>query len=203
MEQLAPQGGPDDGQGFEDFMKSMGLDGNLGAAEQDLLKKMSEDARDVLGRAAMLGKAPRGGLQVDPGGRPAAAASPRRGSWLGVSREADQTDLYGMSMMGVARVRPEDRSAGAWQTKDAQGADLEDVPCFRLPTFAAEEMFEVTARSAGQRRSLEHRSRREPSHRVETSSVGPAAKIGARRTEHAPTYSARCGFCLFGVDGYE
>lgn len=47
MRQIAPKEAEDGGESFEDFMKSMGLDSNLGSAEQDLLKKLSDDPEEL------------------------------------------------------------------------------------------------------------------------------------------------------------
>mmetsp|Transcript_63774 Transcript_63774/g.183359 ORF Transcript_63774/g.183359 Transcript_63774/m.183359 type:complete len:329 (-) Transcript_63774:137-1123(-) len=47
MQQLAPKDAAPGDQSFEDFMKSMGLDNSLGSAEQDLLKKLSEDPEEL------------------------------------------------------------------------------------------------------------------------------------------------------------
>lgn len=47
MRQIAPKEAENGGESFEDFMKSMGLDNNLGGAEQDLLKKLSEDPEEL------------------------------------------------------------------------------------------------------------------------------------------------------------
>lgn len=47
MRQIAPKEAEDGDESFEDFMKTMGLDSNLGAAEQDLLKKLSEDPEEL------------------------------------------------------------------------------------------------------------------------------------------------------------
>eukprot|EP00928_Gymnodinium_smaydae_P089455 TRINITY_DN73415_c0_g1_i1.p1 TRINITY_DN73415_c0_g1~~TRINITY_DN73415_c0_g1_i1.p1 ORF type:complete len:279 (-),score=84.35 TRINITY_DN73415_c0_g1_i1:33-869(-) len=47
MKQIAPKESEEGEESFEDFMKSMGLDSNLGAAEQDLLKKLSEDPEEL------------------------------------------------------------------------------------------------------------------------------------------------------------
>mmetsp|Transcript_59256 Transcript_59256/g.166194 ORF Transcript_59256/g.166194 Transcript_59256/m.166194 type:complete len:329 (+) Transcript_59256:157-1143(+) len=47
LRQLAPKDAEDGAQSFEDFMKSMGLDSDLGSAEQDLLKKLSEDPEEL------------------------------------------------------------------------------------------------------------------------------------------------------------
>lgn len=47
MKQIAPKGAEEGEDSFEDFIKSMGLDENLGAAEQDLLKKLTEDPEEL------------------------------------------------------------------------------------------------------------------------------------------------------------
>uniref|UniRef100_A0A7S1LFM7 Peroxin-19 n=1 Tax=Alexandrium catenella TaxID=2925 RepID=A0A7S1LFM7_ALECA len=47
MKQIAPKEAEDGNESFEDFVKSMGLDSNLGAAEQDLLKKLSENPDEL------------------------------------------------------------------------------------------------------------------------------------------------------------
>lgn len=47
MRQIAPKEAEAGEESFEDFMKQMGLDSNLGAAEQDLLKKLSEDPEEL------------------------------------------------------------------------------------------------------------------------------------------------------------
>lgn len=47
MRQIQPKEAEEGGESFEDFMKSMGLDNNLGGAEQDLLKKLSEDPEEL------------------------------------------------------------------------------------------------------------------------------------------------------------
>jgi peroxin-19 len=47
MKQIAPKDAEEGGENFEDFMKTMGLDSNLGAAEQDLLKKLAEDPEEL------------------------------------------------------------------------------------------------------------------------------------------------------------
>lgn len=47
MKQIAPKDAEEGGENFEDFMKTMGLDANLGAAEQDLLKKLAEDPEEL------------------------------------------------------------------------------------------------------------------------------------------------------------
>lgn len=47
MRQIAPKEAEEGGESFEDFMKSMGLDQGLGAAEQDLLKKLTEDPEEL------------------------------------------------------------------------------------------------------------------------------------------------------------
>jgi hypothetical protein len=46
MKQITPQEA-EDGESFEDFMKTMGLGNDLGAAEQDLLKKLTEDPEEL------------------------------------------------------------------------------------------------------------------------------------------------------------
>mmetsp|Transcript_174447 Transcript_174447/g.559201 ORF Transcript_174447/g.559201 Transcript_174447/m.559201 type:complete len:258 (-) Transcript_174447:82-855(-) len=45
--QIAPADAVEGGESFEDFMKTMGLDDSLGGAEQDLLKKLSEDPEEL------------------------------------------------------------------------------------------------------------------------------------------------------------
>lgn len=47
MRQIAPKEAEEGGESFEDFMKQMGLDSGLGAAEQDLLKKLTEDPEEL------------------------------------------------------------------------------------------------------------------------------------------------------------
>lgn len=47
LRQIAPKEAEDGNESFEDFVKSMGLDSNLGAAEQDLLKKLSENPEEL------------------------------------------------------------------------------------------------------------------------------------------------------------
>lgn len=47
MRQIAPKEAETGGESFEDFMKQMGLDSGLGAAEQDLLKKLTEDPEEL------------------------------------------------------------------------------------------------------------------------------------------------------------
>jgi hypothetical protein len=47
MKQIAPKESENGDESFEDFVKSMGLDSNLGAAEQDLLKKLTEDPEEL------------------------------------------------------------------------------------------------------------------------------------------------------------
>lgn len=47
MKQIAPKEAPEGDESFEDFVKSMGLGDNLGAAEQDLLKKLTEDPEEL------------------------------------------------------------------------------------------------------------------------------------------------------------
>merc|ERR1719499_728085 len=47
MKQIAPKEADEGGESFEDFMKSVGLDDNLGKNEQDLLKKLSEDPEEL------------------------------------------------------------------------------------------------------------------------------------------------------------
>jgi len=47
MKQISPKEAEEGGESFEDFMKSMGLDQGLGAAEQDLLKKLTEDPEEL------------------------------------------------------------------------------------------------------------------------------------------------------------
>jgi len=47
MRQIAPKDAEDGSESFEDFAKSMGLDNNLGAAEKDLLKKLSDNPEEL------------------------------------------------------------------------------------------------------------------------------------------------------------
>lgn len=47
MKQIAPKEADAGDESFEDFVKSMGLGDNLGAAEQDLLKKLTEDPEEL------------------------------------------------------------------------------------------------------------------------------------------------------------
>merc|ERR1711988_2040657 len=47
MKQIAPKEAADGDESFEDFVKAMGLSDNLGAAEQDLLKKLTEDPEEL------------------------------------------------------------------------------------------------------------------------------------------------------------
>merc|ERR1712194_975822 len=47
MKQITPKDAEGGDESFEDFMKTMGLDSNLGAAEQDLLKKLAEDPEEL------------------------------------------------------------------------------------------------------------------------------------------------------------
>jgi len=47
MKQIAPADAEEGGENFEDFMKTMGLDQNLGASEKDLLKKLAEDPDEL------------------------------------------------------------------------------------------------------------------------------------------------------------
>lgn len=47
MKQIAPKEAENGEESFEDFVKSMGLGDNLGAAEQDLLKKLTEDPDEL------------------------------------------------------------------------------------------------------------------------------------------------------------
>lgn len=47
MKQISPKDAEEGGSNFEDFMKSMGLDSDLGAAEKDLLKKLAEDPEEL------------------------------------------------------------------------------------------------------------------------------------------------------------
>jgi peroxin-19 len=47
MQQISPADAQEGDESFEDFMKSMGLDKGLGTAEQDLLKKLSEDPEEL------------------------------------------------------------------------------------------------------------------------------------------------------------
>jgi len=47
MRQIAPKEAEEGDDSFEDFMKSLGLDENLGSAEQDLLKKLTEDPEEL------------------------------------------------------------------------------------------------------------------------------------------------------------
>merc|ERR1712146_342485 len=46
MKQITPHEA-EDGESFEDFMKTMGLNSDLGSAEQDLLKKLTEDPEEL------------------------------------------------------------------------------------------------------------------------------------------------------------
>lgn len=47
MKSIAPKEAENNEESFEDFVKSMGLGDNLGAAEQDLLKKLTEDPEEL------------------------------------------------------------------------------------------------------------------------------------------------------------
>jgi len=47
MKGIAPKEAAEGDESFEDFVKSMGLGDNLGAAEQDLLKKLTEDPEEL------------------------------------------------------------------------------------------------------------------------------------------------------------
>jgi len=47
MKQIAPKEAENGEESFEDFVKSMGLGDNLGAAEQDILKKLTEDPEEL------------------------------------------------------------------------------------------------------------------------------------------------------------
>eukprot|EP00927_Polykrikos_kofoidii_P072048 TRINITY_DN68218_c0_g1_i1.p1 TRINITY_DN68218_c0_g1~~TRINITY_DN68218_c0_g1_i1.p1 ORF type:complete len:322 (-),score=84.01 TRINITY_DN68218_c0_g1_i1:123-1088(-) len=47
MKQITPKEAEGGGESFEDFMKSMGLDQGLGAAEQDLLKTLTENPEEL------------------------------------------------------------------------------------------------------------------------------------------------------------
>lgn len=47
MQQIAPKESGDGEESFEDFVKSMGLGDGLGSAEQDLLKKLTEDPEEL------------------------------------------------------------------------------------------------------------------------------------------------------------
>eukprot|EP00931_Biecheleriopsis_adriatica_P101673 TRINITY_DN76764_c0_g1_i1.p1 TRINITY_DN76764_c0_g1~~TRINITY_DN76764_c0_g1_i1.p1 ORF type:complete len:323 (-),score=106.64 TRINITY_DN76764_c0_g1_i1:226-1107(-) len=47
MSQITPKDAEEGSESFEDFMKSMGLDSNLGTAEQDLLKKLEENPEEL------------------------------------------------------------------------------------------------------------------------------------------------------------
>jgi hypothetical protein len=47
MKQIVPKEAAEGDDSFEDFMKSLGLDENLGSAEQDLLKKLTEDPEEL------------------------------------------------------------------------------------------------------------------------------------------------------------
>lgn len=47
MKQIAPKEAAEGDESFEDFVKAMGLGDNLGAAEQDLLKKLTEDPEEL------------------------------------------------------------------------------------------------------------------------------------------------------------
>jgi hypothetical protein len=45
--EITPKDAGEGGESFEDFMQSMGLNSNLGAAEQDLLKKLTENPDEL------------------------------------------------------------------------------------------------------------------------------------------------------------
>jgi len=45
--EVTPKDAGEGGESFEDFMQSMGLNSNLGAAEQDLLKKLTENPEEL------------------------------------------------------------------------------------------------------------------------------------------------------------
>jgi len=47
MRQVAPKDAEEGGESFEDFVKTMGLDSNLGSAEQDLLKKLTDEPEEL------------------------------------------------------------------------------------------------------------------------------------------------------------
>lgn len=47
MKQIQPKDAEEGGENFEDFMKQMGLADGLGPAEQDLLKKLTEDPEEL------------------------------------------------------------------------------------------------------------------------------------------------------------
>jgi len=47
MKQIQPKEAENGDESFEDFVKSMGLGNNLGAAEQDILKKLTEDPEEL------------------------------------------------------------------------------------------------------------------------------------------------------------
>jgi len=47
MQKITPKEAKEGADSFEDFMKSMGLDQGLGSAEQDLIKKLSEDPEEL------------------------------------------------------------------------------------------------------------------------------------------------------------
>jgi len=47
MRQIAPKDAEEGSESFEDFVKSMGLDSGLGSAEQDLLKKLTENPEEL------------------------------------------------------------------------------------------------------------------------------------------------------------
>lgn len=47
MKQITPKEAEDGADSFEDFVKSMGLADNLGSAEQDLLKKLTDDPDEL------------------------------------------------------------------------------------------------------------------------------------------------------------
>lgn len=47
MRQIAPKEAEEGSESFEDFVKSMGLDSGLGSAEQDLLKKLTENPEEL------------------------------------------------------------------------------------------------------------------------------------------------------------
>lgn len=63
MQQIAPKEAEGGEENFEDFMKQMGLDSNIGAAEQDLLKKLSEDPEELTKMMKEMAE----GLQKDDG----------------------------------------------------------------------------------------------------------------------------------------
>lgn len=47
MNEITPKDAGEGGESFEDFIQSMGLGSNLGAAEQDLLKKLTENPEEL------------------------------------------------------------------------------------------------------------------------------------------------------------